>query len=106
MSRKGRGKIRKGVKADDGINVHIFKTDMSDELQKEAISIAKKAFAESKLEKDVALKIKKQMDATYPNTTWHCIVGNHFGSSISHQTKYLIFFQINGYSVLLFKSLE
>jgi len=106
MSRK-RSKMRKpGGKTDDGINVHIFKTDMSDEMQKEAISIAKKAFGDSKLEKDVACNVKKSMEATYSNTTWHCIVGNHFGSSVTHQTKYLIFFQINGQSVLLFKSLE
>jgi hypothetical protein len=55
---------------------------------------------------DLAARIKKKFDSSYPSTTWHCIVGNHFAVSITHQTKYLIFLEVNGQSVLLFKSQE
>ena len=55
---------------------------------------------------DIAARIKKKFDSSYPSTTWHCIVGNHFAVSITHQTKYLCFLDVAGQSVLLFKSQE
>jgi len=55
---------------------------------------------------DIAARIKKRFDSSYPSTTWHCIVGNHFAVSVTHQTKYLIFLEVAGQSVLLFKSQE
>ena len=58
------------------------------------------------LVQDIAARIKKRFDSSYPSTTWHCIVGNHFAVSVTHQTKYLIFLEVAGQSVLLFKSQE
>lgn len=55
---------------------------------------------------DIAARIKKKFDNSYPSTTWHCIVGNHFAVSITHQTKYLCFLEVSGQSILLFKSQE
>ena len=75
-------------------------------MQKAAIEAVRDAFSESKVQKDLAARIKKKFDSSYPNTTWHCIVGNHFAVSITHQTKYLCFLEVAGQSVLLFKSQE
>ena len=46
---------------------------------------------------------KKEFDYKYKKT-WHCIVGENFGSFVTHESKTFIFFQIADVSVLLFKS--
>jgi hypothetical protein len=35
-------------------------------------------------QQDLAAQVKKGMDKEYPETTWHVIVGTHFGVSITH----------------------
>ena len=54
---------------------------------------------------DMATYVKKKMDEEFGGT-WQCIVGRNFGSSITHDTKYVMFFQLDQMHVLLFKSLE
>jgi len=103
---KRRSKNKKPLAKEESYVINIFRTDMSDELQKEAVTAAKEAFSESKVQKDISAKIKKKFDNLFPNTTWHCIVGQHFAVSVTHQTKYLIFFSCNGQSILLFKTQE
>ena len=71
-----------------------------------SISSSNSASSTQLVQKDIAARIKKKFDSTYPNSTWHCIVGNHFASSITHQTKYSIFFQCNQQKILLFKTTE
>lgn len=108
MSRK-RVKPKKSNAKDDDFMVEVLKSDMSEELQKEAVQAAKDIFSEAGgvvVQKDLAAKLKKRFDASYPASTWHCIIGNHFASSITHQTKYMIFMNINAQNVLLFKTTE
>jgi len=108
MSRAKRTKNIKKVTEGSTANFNpvITKTDMNEEMQKIAIDTVKEAFSESKVQKDLAARIKKKFDSTFPSTTWHCIVGNHFAVSITHQTKYLCFIECAGQSILLFKSQE
>ena len=54
-------------------------------------------------EKDVAAYIKKEFD-TKIGTTWHCVVGSSFGSYVTHESKYFIYFYINKVAILLFKT--
>ncbi len=53
-------------------------TDMSEEMQQEAVECAVKAMDISPVEKDVASCMKKEFDQKF-GPTWHCIVGKHFG---------------------------
>lgn len=55
--------------------------------------------------KDMATYIKKKCDEELTGT-WHCVVGRNFGCSITHDTKYVIFFQVDLMNILLFRSLE
>ena len=76
-------------------------------MQRDAVSVAREAFSECKgVQKDVAAAIKKRFDARYPGSTWHCIVGSHFASSIQAATRSLTFFSLSGQNVLLYRSLE
>jgi len=31
--------------------------------------------------------------------TWHCVVGRNFGCSVTHETKYLVFFKVGNVTV-------
>jgi len=55
------------------------------------------------LEKDIAACIKKECDAKF-GPQWHCIVGSNFGSYVTHETNYFIYFYVNKMAVLLFKA--
>ena len=54
---------------------------------------------------DMATYVKKKCDEEFGGT-WHCCFGRNFGCSITHDTKYVLFFQVELMHVLLFKSLE
>jgi hypothetical protein len=110
MSRK-RVKPKKSSAKEDDYLIEIHRSDMSDDMQREAIQAAKDAYQESLQQgnggqKDFAARIKKRFDSSYPNSTWHCVIGNHFASAVTHQTRFLIFFQFNSQNILLFKTTE
>ena len=54
---------------------------------------------------DIAAYIKKKSDEELGGT-WHCIVGRNFGCSITHDTLFVFFVQVDQMHVLLFKSFE
>lgn len=61
----------------------IKNVDMSDEMAKETVDIAVAALEEHPIEKDIAAKIKRDMDKKF-NPTWHVVVGKNFGSFVTH----------------------
>ena len=81
----------------------VIESDMSEEMQKEAVGIANIALDEFVIEQEVASYIKEEFDKKH-NPSWHCIVGRNFGSSVTHQTKHFVYFYIGQIAVLLFKS--
>jgi hypothetical protein len=66
------------------------------------------ALDQFKIEKDIATFMKKEFDTNHAgedgNATWHCVVGKSFGCSITHETKFVLFFECEGSHILLFKS--
>ncbi|MFH4978100.1 hypothetical protein AB6A40_004809 [Gnathostoma spinigerum] len=51
----------------------------------------------------IARVLKEKFDEAY-GPSWNCIVGNSFGSYISHRTNNFIHFYIDNIAVLLYKS--
>merc|ERR1719373_457213 len=84
--------------------VEVKHRTLSAEQCEEAVSVAKDALVASRVEKDVAAKIKKFFDTKYIGSTWHCIVGKHFAASFTHDTASVVFFKINQHHIILFKS--
>ncbi|TXT09110.1 hypothetical protein VHUM_02584 [Vanrija humicola] len=72
-------------------------------MQQHAVQTAVEALDKYTVEKDVAMHIKKEFDRLY-NTTWHCVVGKHFGSFVTHETKNFIYFYLGPIAVLLWKT--
>ena len=105
-------------------------TDMTDEMQAEVIALATEAVSTHVHARDIAQRcvltapsppvvptpvlptpgvrsqrIKKEMDSrSGGGSSWHCIVGQDFGSYVTHEAKHFIYFYVNKLGVLLFKS--
>jgi len=60
---------------------------------------------ERSIEKDVATLVKKTLDEELTGT-WHVVVGESFGCSVTHETKFIAFFQIGLVYFLVFRSLD
>lgn len=51
----------------------------------------------------IAESIKTEFDKHY-SPTWHAIVGSNFGSFVTHENKSFVFLEVEGFSILIFKS--
>lgn len=69
----------------------IKNVDMSDEMQAETIEIAYDALEKFTVEKDMAGHVKRTMDQKF-GPTWHAVVGQRYGSYVTHETKHFIYF--------------
>jgi len=81
----------------------IKNSDMEIHMEKDVINLSSIAFQKFSVEKDIAAYIKKQLDKKY-GSSWHCIVGKSFGSYVTHQTSHFIYFYLDKFAILLFKS--
>ena len=94
------------------VKVEIKCSDMPEKIQLEAISQGIQAFYRNIPENPedpsdsylkIAEEVKKEFDHKYKKA-WHCIVGENFGSFVTHESKTFIFFSIANISILLFKT--
>lgn len=81
---------------------------MAPELQQEILDLAVRALAEHNtakgiVEKDVAGAIKKQLDTLHGHT-WHVVVGKNFGSYVTHELGFFVYFYVGVYAFLVFKT--
>merc|ERR1712070_327345 len=83
------------------ITMHLV--ELPDVMKNNCVSAIDDSLDKFTIEKDVATAVKKKFDEEYGGT-WHCVVGRNFGCSVTHQTKFLLFFEIDEMSVLLFCS--
>jgi len=51
----------------------------------------------------IAADIQKSFEKKY-DQFWHVIVGDNFGSFVTHENKTFIFYEIEGLSILIFKT--
>ncbi|CAH8457319.1 unnamed protein product [Heterobilharzia americana] len=77
--------------------------DMPLKMQQDAVDTCYEGMENFTEEFEMASYLKKEFDRKYkPN--WQCIVGKSYGSFISHEENGFIFFNMNGYAVMLFKA--
>lgn len=96
-------------------SVKIQCTDMKPEMIGDALSMAAERIllldedeeenndSEKGTNSIIAKHIKQSFDLKY-GSAWHCIVGDNFGSFLTHEDSTYIFFTIDNYWVLLFRS--
>ncbi|UYV70580.1 hypothetical protein LAZ67_7003593 [Cordylochernes scorpioides] len=77
--------------------------DMPPELQKAAMQSAAQALRLYATEKLIAECIKQDFDHAF-GPTWHCIVGRHWGSCVTHSKQCYIRISCRDLTILLYKS--
>ena len=92
------------MSVDENTEPVIKTSDMSEEMQKDVLSIAAEALKKYAIEKDIAEYIKKEFDRKY-NPTWHTVVGRNFGSFVTHEIGHFIYFYIGQIAFLLWRSI-
>ncbi|KAL5964944.1 Dynein light chain 2 cytoplasmic [Taenia solium] len=80
----------------------IKNADMSVDMQKRSLDCARDAMSRFTVAKEIAAYIKKEFDSKY-GPVWHCVVGRHFGSYLTHEVEHFIFFYMNQMAILIFK---
>lgn len=85
--------------------IKIHKAEIPEEIQGEAIQFVCEGMDNNTIEKDIATYAKKKCDEKFGGT-WHVVVGRNFGCSITHDTKFVLFFQVDLMHCMLFKSLD
>ncbi|CAH8482761.1 unnamed protein product [Schistosoma intercalatum] len=80
----------------------IISADMHEDIQQKAVETTVTAIEKYTVEKDIAAYIKMEFDKYY-HPTWHCIVGKHFGSYVTHELNCFIYFYIKDVAILLYK---
>lgn len=83
--------------------VIIKHADMPQDMQRKAINLALTALERYELERDMAYFLKREFDERF-QPSWHCIVGRHFGSFVTHDGSGFLYFYIDKTAVLLFRS--
>ncbi|VFQ92654.1 unnamed protein product [Cuscuta campestris] len=86
--------------------VKVVAVDMAPFMQIHAVNFTRKVHdsLEKFSPKALALTLKKEFDGVY-GAAWHCIVGNSFGSFVTHSTGGFIYFSMDQkLHVLLFKT--
>eukprot|EP00692_Jakoba_bahamiensis_P002025 EC685797.1.p1 GENE.EC685797.1~~EC685797.1.p1 ORF type:complete len:103 (+),score=38.24 EC685797.1:172-480(+) len=86
-------------------NAAIKAVDMPDEMVQDAVDLLAEAIEKLGTGKrgEIAAHVKKEFDARY-SPSWHCIVGQAFGSYVTHETKSFVHFSLGQVSCLLFKA--
>ncbi|VVT53761.1 uncharacterized protein SAPINGB_P003736 [Magnusiomyces paraingens] len=83
--------------------VMIKASDMADDMQSQIIELAQTAIQKYSVEKDIAGFLKKELDRNY-GATWHAVVGKNFGSYVTHESNYFLYFYVGPLAFLLFKT--
>lgn len=80
----------------------IKSTDMSQDMQQEVIAVARAGYERSTNFADLAAYIKKEFENKY-GPAWHCVVGQGFGSFVTHERSNFIYLYMGKDGVLLFR---
>ncbi|KAL1457054.1 hypothetical protein WDU94_001730 [Cyamophila willieti] len=72
------------------------------DMQNEVIAVAKAAYDRNTTFGDLAAHIKKEFENKY-GPSWHCIVGQGFGSMVTHDRSSFMYLYIGVDGVLLYR---
>ena len=111
MADEGEEKKKKGDQPDTSIVVKILKTDMDEKMVEDIILVTQTVIKKHKLSKDLATAIKAAFDLKHPpadnmatSGVWHCVCGNDFAVSVTHETHFACYWEACNTKMLLWKS--
>lgn len=83
--------------------VEVETVKMSSSMKQYVVDCATLAYIRYNSTSDIARYIKNEFNNRY-GLYWQCIAGEQFNSSITHKRNHYIFFKLDQYYVVLFKS--
>lgn len=83
--------------------VEVKKVKMSSSMKQYAVDCATLAHIRYSSKSDIAVYIKNEFNDRY-GRYWNCVVGEQFGYYIYHKPNHYIYFKLDQYYVVLFKS--
>ncbi|KAK1430996.1 hypothetical protein QVD17_14180 [Tagetes erecta] len=90
-----------------GLNIRLRSADMPFSMQEHAVRLARSFIDSSSSRRPnltlLARSIKKEFDRCY-GLAWHCVAGKSFGSFVTHSPGGFVYFSVDSYSFLLFKT--
>ncbi|XP_021592520.2 dynein light chain, cytoplasmic [Manihot esculenta] len=89
------------------LNIRLRSADMPGAMQERSFRCTR-AILDANLEKKpnptrIAMCLKKEFDEVY-GPAWHCVVGQSFGSFVTHSSGGFVYFSVDKLSFLLFKT--
>ncbi|CUG12775.1 dynein light chain, putative [Bodo saltans] len=84
------------------LTVVIKESDMTEDMQTDAINVSIQALAKFNIEKHAAAYIKKEFDAKY-NPTWVCQLVRNFNHYRVTPNHFFIYFYLGDVAILLYK---
>ncbi|OAY48139.1 uncharacterized protein LOC110617019 [Manihot esculenta] len=89
------------------LNIRLRSADMSGAMQERAFQRTR-AVLDANLEKKpnptrIAMCLKKEFDTVY-GPAWHCVIGQSFGSFVTHASGGFLYFSVDKLCFLLFKT--
>ncbi|GAC77710.1 dynein light chain type 1 [Moesziomyces antarcticus T-34] len=108
MSSEAAASLAGAAGADATSNVRDLKpviknVDMAEDMQAQTIEIAYDALEKFTVEKDMAGHVKRTLDQKF-GPTWHAVVGQRYGSYVTHETKHFIYFYLGQMAFLLWRA--
>ncbi|KAJ8532374.1 hypothetical protein K7X08_012297 [Anisodus acutangulus] len=89
------------------LNVRLRSADMPFSMQAHALRYARTLFLQPATHRPnptfLARSLKKEFDSMY-GPAWHCVVGKSFGSFVTHSPGGFVYFSLESFSFLLFKT--
>ena len=108
MADEEKEKKVKGDQPDTSIKVTILKTDMSEEMVADIVTVTQTVIKKHKLHKDLATAIKTAFDIKHPpadnkatSGVWHCVCGSNFAVSVTHETHFACYWEACNVKMLL-----
>mmetsp|Transcript_21026 Transcript_21026/g.59700 ORF Transcript_21026/g.59700 Transcript_21026/m.59700 type:complete len:88 (+) Transcript_21026:60-323(+) len=77
--------------------------EMEAEMLEFAINQTTFAIERYNSEREIATHMKKELEDTY-GATWHCLVGRHFASYVTHEKSCYAYYYVGQMGVLVFKT--
>ncbi|KAI3702862.1 hypothetical protein L6452_28615 [Arctium lappa] len=89
------------------LNVRLRSADMPIAMQERALRLTRSLLDSSSSRRPnltlLACSIKKEFDRLY-GPAWHCVAGKSFGSFVTHSPGGFVYFSVDSYYFLLFKT--
>ncbi|PKI83896.1 Dyn2p [Malassezia vespertilionis] len=89
--------------ADAAPKAVVKNVDMEEEMQQCIVELCAAAMVKFAVEKDMAAFVKRGLDEKYA-PTWHVIIGKSFGSYVTHESKYFIYFYMGEIAFLIWRA--